>query len=153
MFVHAFLSFMFLICGQWIATAWNLPLVAYNANKYELFFLQEDSFRALEISTTWHFIRSFANASFGALAHCFSFRNLGSWTISTCSMPQRSSALWDSTRRSASSSSVSTSWASSTTSTGKEPDSTLVFYFSVFSGLAMWECVLILTRYVSSDPL
>ncbi|CAO3568591.1 unnamed protein product [Mortierella alpina] len=33
MFVQAFMTFIFLISGQWIATAWNLPLVAYNANK------------------------------------------------------------------------------------------------------------------------
>lgn len=39
MFVHAFLSFIFLISGQWIATAWNLPLVAYNANKYVFFLI------------------------------------------------------------------------------------------------------------------
>ena len=34
MLVQAFMTFIFLISGQWIATAWNLPLVAYNANKY-----------------------------------------------------------------------------------------------------------------------
>ncbi|KAG0290081.1 hypothetical protein BGZ98_003594 [Dissophora globulifera] len=33
MFVQAFMTFIFLISGQWIATLWNLPLVAYNVNK------------------------------------------------------------------------------------------------------------------------
>lgn len=30
---HAFLFFMFLVNGSWIATLLNLPLVAYNVRK------------------------------------------------------------------------------------------------------------------------
>ncbi|EAU91465.2 ER-derived vesicles protein ERV14 [Coprinopsis cinerea okayama7 len=30
---HAFLSLLFLLFGQWTAFIWNLPLIAYNANK------------------------------------------------------------------------------------------------------------------------
>lgn len=33
MATHAFLTALFLINGQWIATLINLPLVIYNANK------------------------------------------------------------------------------------------------------------------------
>jgi len=32
--VHAFLTFLFLINGYWIALVLNLPLLAYNAKKY-----------------------------------------------------------------------------------------------------------------------
>ena len=32
--VHAFLTFLFLINGYWLAIILNLPLVAYNAKKY-----------------------------------------------------------------------------------------------------------------------
>ncbi|KNZ74868.1 ER-derived vesicles protein ERV14 [Termitomyces sp. J132] len=31
--VHVFLAFLFLLSGQWMALAWNVPLLAYNANK------------------------------------------------------------------------------------------------------------------------
>ncbi|RDB25328.1 ER-derived vesicles protein ERV14 [Hypsizygus marmoreus] len=31
--IHAFLALLFLLSGQWMAFALNLPLVAYNANK------------------------------------------------------------------------------------------------------------------------
>jgi len=30
---HAFLAFLFLVSGQWIALLWNLPLLAWNVNK------------------------------------------------------------------------------------------------------------------------
>ncbi|KAF8806516.1 cornichon [Phlegmacium glaucopus] len=30
---HAFLAFLFLVTGQWMALLWNLPLLAWNANK------------------------------------------------------------------------------------------------------------------------
>lgn len=33
--VHAFLTFLFLINGYWIALVLNLPLLAWNAKKYE----------------------------------------------------------------------------------------------------------------------
>lgn len=36
---HAFLTLLFLLGGQWVALALNLPLVAFNANKCVLFFL------------------------------------------------------------------------------------------------------------------
>lgn len=32
--VHGFLTFLFLINGYWVALILNLPLVAYNVNKY-----------------------------------------------------------------------------------------------------------------------
>ena len=34
--VHAFLTALFLINGYWIALVLNLPLLAYNAKKYEV---------------------------------------------------------------------------------------------------------------------
>ncbi|KAH6914334.1 ER-derived vesicles protein ERV14 [Coprinopsis sp. MPI-PUGE-AT-0042] len=30
---HGFLALLFLLFGQWTAVIWNLPLIAYNANK------------------------------------------------------------------------------------------------------------------------
>jgi hypothetical protein len=32
--VHGFLTFLFLINGYWVALVLNLPLLAYNVNKY-----------------------------------------------------------------------------------------------------------------------
>ena len=32
--MHGFLTFLFLINGYWVALILNLPLVAYNVNKY-----------------------------------------------------------------------------------------------------------------------
>ena len=34
--VHAFLALLFLMSGQWTALLFNVPLVAYNANKYAI---------------------------------------------------------------------------------------------------------------------
>jgi hypothetical protein len=31
---HAFLTVLFLLCGQWMAFLLNAPLLAFNANKY-----------------------------------------------------------------------------------------------------------------------
>jgi len=35
MLAHAFLTLLFLLCGQWLTFLLNLPLVAYNANKLQ----------------------------------------------------------------------------------------------------------------------
>ncbi len=34
--VHAFLTFLFLINGYWLALLLNLPLLAFNAKKYDV---------------------------------------------------------------------------------------------------------------------
>jgi hypothetical protein len=44
--VHAFLTFLFLINGYWIALLLNLPLVAFNAKKY----VQADGPRCIHTS-------------------------------------------------------------------------------------------------------
>ncbi len=37
--VHAFLTILFLVNGYWLALLLNLPLLAFNAKKYELWFM------------------------------------------------------------------------------------------------------------------
>ena len=48
---HAFLTLLFLLGGQWIALALNLPLVAFNANKYVLFLLSRYAVTCMDVLT------------------------------------------------------------------------------------------------------
>ena len=56
--VHAFLTFLFLINGYWIALILNLPLLAWNGKKYVTAELDNESQRlihveSLKTSTFW----------------------------------------------------------------------------------------------------
>jgi hypothetical protein len=75
--VHAFLTFLFLINGYWLALILNLPLLGWNAKKYA----------------------SLAYLNKSRCRHTDGSQPTGSSKINTCLMPLRSSANSMSTRR------------------------------------------------------
>jgi hypothetical protein len=94
--VHAFLTFLFLINGYWVPLILNLPLLAWNAKKYVY-----PSIASLRIVPT-------CDKAFSYYERTLTYTTLGSSRTSTCSMPRRSSGSSTCTRRSLSSSLVST---------------------------------------------
>ncbi|KAG6861158.1 hypothetical protein C0995_003167 [Termitomyces sp. Mi166 len=58
---HAFLALLFLLSGQWMALAWNVPLLAYNANKLinkNYMYDATEIFRTIEMHKKETFIRT-----------------------------------------------------------------------------------------------
>ena len=94
--VHAFLTILFLINGYWVPLILNLPLLAWNAKKYV--YPPGASSR----------IVSSSNMAFSYRERTLTDATVGSSRTSTCSTPRRSSGSSTCTRRSLSSSLVST---------------------------------------------
>jgi hypothetical protein len=94
--VHAFLTILFLINGYWVPLILNLPLLAWNAKKYVY-----PSFASSRTIST-------CNMAFPYYETMLTNVTTGSSRTSTCSTPRRSSGSSTCTRRSPSSSLVST---------------------------------------------
>jgi hypothetical protein len=94
--VHAFLTILFLINGYWVPLILNLPLLAWNAKKYVY-----PSFAGSRTILT-------CNTAFPYYETMLTNVTTGSSRTSTCLTPRRSSGSSTCTRRSLSSSLVST---------------------------------------------